>query len=55
MDGRDVDGLEGMDRFLQDPVDKVHSAILKQEQSVSGSFFMQEHELHGLLAPVLVA
>lgn len=31
--GRDVDGVEGMDGVLQDPVNKVHGAILKQEQS----------------------
>lgn len=31
--GRDVDGTERMDGVLQDPIDKVHGAILKQEQS----------------------
>lgn len=34
MDGRDVDGLQGADGLLQDPIDEVHGAVLKQEQSV---------------------
>lgn len=34
VDGRDVDGLQGADGLLQDPIDEVHGAVLKQEQSL---------------------
>lgn len=38
MEGRDVDGLQGMHWFLQDAVDQVHGAILKPEQNISVGF-----------------
>lgn len=45
VEGRDVDGLQGVHWLLQDPVDEVHGAILKREQNMSGGF----QELRGPL------
>lgn len=51
VDGRDVDCLERRDRFLKDPIDKVHSAILemrnKGQQGASCPFMPPIRELHG--------